>query len=111
VVAGRYIKEAIARGLTPRDPDGALLESLAAAAGHPVTGADKLLAAALGVDEGLRAKTSAGSTNPDAVIVILDDLAAEDRSCRAGWAARRAVVTAAAEQTDTLLAACATDPR
>jgi argininosuccinate lyase len=103
VIAGRYIRQAIDRGLAPAAPDGSLLAEIAAGLGYPVKHPAELLTATLGVDAGLRAKRSDGSTHPEAVAAML---AAQDKEFAAlaeQWALRRRAVTAAASRVDTLL--------
>jgi argininosuccinate lyase len=103
VIAGRYIRQAIDRGLAPAAPDGSLLAEIAAGLGYPVKQPAELLTATLGVDAGLRAKRSDGSTHPEAVAAML---AAQDKEFAAlaeQWALRRRAVTAAASRVDTLL--------
>jgi argininosuccinate lyase len=111
VIAGRYVKEAIARGLTPQTPDGDLLESIAVDAGHRLGATGAVLATALSVDEGLRAKSSAGSTHPDSVAVMLEEFAEGFQRCRDQWSTRRAVGVTTAEQVDALLYAASAGPR
>ena len=103
VIAGRYIKRAIEAGSTPAEPDGALLEAVAAEAGHPVRDGRALLAATLGVAEGLRAKRSAGSTHPDAVRAMLADQDAEAAELGKGWARRGRAGHDAATEVNALL--------
>lgn len=103
VIAGRYIKRALENGLVPTEPDGALLADVAAQAGHTVRDPKALLARTLGVDEGLRAKRSAGSTHPDAVRAMLAAQDAEAGALEARWAQRRQAGIEAAARVDALL--------
>ena len=57
IIAGRYIKAALDKGLAPADGDAALLSAIAEEAGHRLDGPEALLAASLSVEAGLRAKT------------------------------------------------------
>jgi argininosuccinate lyase len=100
VVAGRYVKRALELGIGPAEPDGALLAALAEEQGHRVPDPDALLAASLGVREGLRAKRSAGSTHPDSVRDLLAAQEAEYAELELWWQDRRSVAASAAEQVD-----------
>jgi argininosuccinate lyase len=105
VVAGRYVTAATRQGRTPAEPDGALLEAIAAEAGYPLAGADRLMAEAFDVDAGLRAKTSAGSTHPDRVRELLEDQEREYAGLSGSWRERAAVVSAAAARLEAELGA------
>jgi argininosuccinate lyase len=96
IVAGRYVKAAVDRGLLPADADAALLESLAKEAGYPVPDPAAMLGASFGVEEGIRAKKSAGSTNPDAVRATAQAQEIELAELADLWRARRAAVADAA---------------
>lgn len=100
VIAGRYVVAAIERELPPAKPDGALLASIAAEAGYQVDGGEALLAEAFTVVGALRAKRSAGSTNPRAVAELLDNLRREHDELAVWVQARQAVLRQAAENLD-----------
>jgi argininosuccinate lyase len=105
VIVGRYVKAALDKGLTPSEPDGTLLSVLAGEYGHEVTEPATLLAATLGVDHGLQAKRSSGSTNPDSVRVMLAMQANENARLAELWGARRSAAATAADRVDALLLA------
>jgi argininosuccinate lyase len=104
VIAGRYVVAAIERDLPPAKPDGALLVSIAAEAGYQVGDGEALgavlLAEAFSVPGALQAKRSAGSTNPRAVIELLDAQRREHDELAVWVQARRAVLRQAAEKLD-----------
>lgn len=104
IIAGRYVRAALERGLTPAAGDGALLASIAADSGHEIREPDVALAASFDVAQGLRAKRSAGSTHPDAVRELLDVQEQEYRRLAEEWDARQAVIATALERVDLLLA-------
>jgi argininosuccinate lyase len=104
VITGRYVTEALRRGLRPDTPDGALLEHLAAEAGHPLDHGDDLLTEAFAVDGALAVKRTQGSTNPDAVRAMLADQDAELRAAAATWADRARHVASAYTELDRVLA-------
>lgn len=93
VIAGRYVVAALERGVPPTEPDGELLDSLLAAAGHSAPDPAGLLSRSFDVDAALRAKRTPGSTHPDSVRRLL----ARQRSAYgeiAAWAnGRRAAVS------------------
>jgi len=100
VIAGRYVVAAIERDLPPAKPDGALLATIAAEAGHRVDGGEALLAGAFTVSGALQAKRSAGSTNPHAVAELLQACRREHAELAIWLQARRAVLQQAAENLD-----------
>jgi argininosuccinate lyase len=103
VIAGRYIRNALeANGSTTR-PDSELLEAAAAAHGAEVPHAAELLAAALAVDDGLRAKRTAGSTHPDEVRKLLTAQEADIDVVARQWLSRSQAVAAAASSVNALL--------
>lgn len=104
VIAGRYIKAALDKGLAPADGDAELLAAVAEEAGHRLGGPEALLAASLSVEAGLRAKTSVGSTHPDQVRAVLAELGAEQERLTEGWAERGTAARAAADRVAALLA-------
>ena len=104
IIAGRYIKAALDKGLAPADGDAALLSAIAEEAGHRLDGPEALLAASLSVEAGLRAKTSVGSTHPDQVRATLAELLGEHERLTGRWAERDAAVRAAADRVAALLA-------
>ncbi|MFE3828668.1 lyase family protein [Streptomyces sp. NPDC059092] len=104
VVAGRYVKHAVDRGLRADRPDAALLRTCAAEAGYEAEPAGELLTESFDVDRGLRAKNSEGSAHPDRVKDLLADEERELDRLGAEFtrgAERRA---AAARRLDALLA-------
>ncbi|MBC3839641.1 argininosuccinate lyase [Streptacidiphilus sp. 4-A2] len=103
VIAGRYVKQAMEKGLGPSEPDGGLLAAIAVDAGHRLPDAAALLAETLGVDQGLRAKQSQGSTHPDAVTAMLTAQAEDAAGLAEQWEARRRTGPEAADRTDSLL--------
>jgi argininosuccinate lyase len=100
VIAGRYVVAAIERDLPPAKPDGALLASIAADAGHRVDGGEALLAEAFTVSGALHAKRSAGSTNPRAVADLLKAQHREHDELAVWVQVRRAVLGRAADDLD-----------
>ncbi|GGU56623.1 lyase family protein [Kitasatospora aureofaciens] len=104
IIAGRYIKVALDKGLAPADGDAALLSAIAEEAGHRLAGPEALLAASLSVEAGLRAKTSVGSTHPEQVRATLTELLGEHERLTGRWAERDAAVRAAADRVAALLA-------
>ena len=100
VIAGRYVVAAIERDLPPAKPDGALLASIAADAGHRVDGGEALLAEAFTVSGALHAKRSAGSTNPRAVADLLNAQHREHDELAVWVQVRRAVLGRAADDLD-----------
>ncbi|GHF37095.1 argininosuccinate lyase [Kitasatospora xanthocidica] len=109
VIAGAYVRAAIAKGLTAATPDGPLLAAVAEEHGHRVPEPGALLAGSLDADRAVRVKRSTGSTHPDAVRAML---AAQDRGYRevAGqWRLRAETASAAAARVDALLADASTD--
>ncbi|GAA0928093.1 lyase family protein [Streptomyces rhizosphaericus] len=105
VISGRYIKRALEKGLRPAVPDGSLLATLCADAGYEVARTDALLVAAFDVDEGLRAKRSAGSAHPDEVRAMLADQDGEFAKLTEEWSRRERRSADAARQRDDLLTA------
>lgn len=103
IIAGRYVKAAVQKGLTPAAGDGALLAAIAAETGYQVLDPDAALTASFDVTAGLRAKRSAGSTHPDAVRELLAAQEQEFRRLTEEWEARQAAVTIAGERVDYLL--------
>jgi argininosuccinate lyase len=103
VIAGSYVKAALGKGLTPSEPDGALLAAIAGEHGHAVEEAGALLEATLGVDHGLRAKRSAGSTHPDSVREMLTAQLGEYARLSEQWSARRTAAEAAVDRVNALL--------
>ncbi|SDD36425.1 argininosuccinate lyase [Actinokineospora iranica] len=104
VVAGRYIVAAMARGLPPGEPDGALLEDIVRDAGFPLADGHELLAEAFDLDRALAAKRTAGSTGPGPVRSLLDRQRAELAQAEKWWAGQRAEVDGGRRRADRLLA-------
>jgi argininosuccinate lyase len=104
VIAGRYVKSALDKGLSPSNPDGELLAGIAHGYGYEVREPDELLIATLGVEEGLRAKRSTGSTHPDSMHALLAEHEEEYAVLAEHWHDRRAVVDVASERVEALLA-------
>ncbi|MFF8290568.1 argininosuccinate lyase [Streptomyces sp. NPDC016309] len=104
VAAGRYIVRAVARGLPPAEPDGALLDAVLAAEGYAADDAAGLLAEAMSVPGGLRAKRSDGSASPDSVRALLAGQDVAFGALEERWRRRRTAVEAAAAEVDRLLA-------
>ena len=104
VIAGGYVRTALARGLAPSDPDGCLLTAIAREHGCALADPGPLLAAALDVDDGLRAKRSAGSTHPDSVREMLTAQVAEYADLAGQWSARQATIASASGVVDGMLA-------
>lgn len=89
IIAGRYVKTSVERGLRPGEPDAALLCAAAAESGHVLDGGEDLgalLAEAFDVDLGLRAKQSAGSAHPQRVRELLAEQSEELDALDAAWA-------------------------
>lgn len=103
VVAGRYVAEAVARGLSPGEPDGALLAGLLAAEGSTVDDPAGVLAEAFDTDRALAAKRSAGSTAPREVRRMLARSTAELDDAAAWAGGHRAAVGTALSDVDTVL--------
>ncbi|MFI6809947.1 argininosuccinate lyase [Streptomyces luteogriseus] len=104
VVAGRYIVLAVERGLSPTEPDGALLDAVLAAEGHTAEDAADLLAESMSVPGALTAKRSDGSAHPNAVQSLLAAQETAFDALEKSWHGRRAGVEAAAADVDRLLA-------
>ncbi|MET9580285.1 argininosuccinate lyase [Streptomyces sp. DT199] len=104
VAAGRYIVQAVERGLSPAEPDGALLDAVLAAEGHTAQNAADLLAESMSVPGALTAKRSDGSASPDAVRSLLTDQETAFDALEKSWHGRRAGIDAAAAEVDRLLA-------
>ncbi|WP_447007987.1 argininosuccinate lyase [Saccharothrix isguenensis] len=103
VLAGRYVLDALERGLPPTRPDPELLESVLAEEGFAVEDPARLLVESFDTDRALRRMASAGSTHPDAVAVELTAQDAE-RERLAAWARKRSDgVRRAFTETDRLL--------
>ncbi|WP_051886286.1 argininosuccinate lyase [Streptomyces hygroscopicus] len=96
IIAGRYVRHAVRKGLTSGEPDAALLRDCAAESGCDLDGTGDigdigdLLTAAFDVDRGLRAKRSAGSAHPDRVRDLLAGQDTELDVLGAAWAERAA---------------------
>ena len=103
IIAGRYVKAALDKGLLPADADAELMRTIAAEAGFPVPDAAALLESSFGVHEGVRAKRSHGSTNPDAVLATAEAQKTELAGLAELWRARRDTIAAAAVRLDTRL--------
>ncbi len=103
VIAGRYIRDALEAGGSSARPDGGLLEAAAAAHGAEVRDAARLLTAAFAVEDGLRAKQTAGSTHPDEVRKLLASQEADLDDVEQQWLIRSRTVAAAAESVNALL--------
>nr|AGS49341.1 argininosuccinate lyase [uncultured bacterium esnapd2] len=103
VIAGRYIVAAVDKGLTPAQPDAALLRQVAEERGFVVSDAEQLLTQAFGVDKALSAKCTTGSAGPDSVRTMLDQQAAQFDAAERLWTDRRNRVTEAYAETDRLL--------
>jgi argininosuccinate lyase len=103
VIAGQYIREALKVGASPTRPNAGLLEDAAAKQGIAVLNAASLLTAAFDVDDGLRAKQTAGSTHPDQVRKLLASQEADIDGVELEWRSRSRTVAAAAEGIDDLL--------
>ncbi|MEU8874115.1 lyase family protein [Streptomyces javensis] len=88
IIAGRYVRHAVRKGMRAGEPDAALLRGCAAESGHDLDDVGDLLVDAFDVDRGLRAKQSAGSTHPDRVRDLLADQDAELDVLGAAWAER-----------------------
>jgi argininosuccinate lyase len=104
VVAGSYVRSALEAGLVPSELDSTLLARLARQHGYELSETAAQLGATLSVDYGLHAKRSAGSAHPDSVAAMLAEQAQECSRLAEQWAARGAVVTAAADGVRDLLA-------
>jgi argininosuccinate lyase len=100
VIAGRYVKQAVERGLQADHPDPALLKASGREAGFEVGNAAALLAVAFDIDEGLRAKRSDGSAHPDAVMAVLLAQQQQMAEQRERWRQRARTVAQAAEAVD-----------
>lgn len=100
VIAGRYVKAAVERGLTPSQADASLLTASAREHGYPIDDAAAVLAGVFDVDAGLRAKRSAGSTHPDSVRAMLAAQAAEFDEQETLWNQRAATLDEAARSVD-----------
>ncbi|GLW90342.1 argininosuccinate lyase [Actinokineospora globicatena] len=104
VVVGAFITASLRRRTEPGAADPALLESIAADHGYPITGTEDAVRAAFDVDHALVVKTSAGSTHPDRVRDLLAAQRAEhDRRTRE-LDERRERATAVDDRVDALLA-------
>ncbi|MEU0131319.1 lyase family protein [Streptomyces sp. NPDC006289] len=101
IVAGRYVRRAVEKGLRADRPDAELLRACAAESGHEAEPADLLLAESFDIDRGLRAKRSAGSVHPDRVGELLADEERELRRLDAEWSRRATRRTEAARRLDT----------
>jgi argininosuccinate lyase len=101
VLAGRYIVAAMEQGLPPSKPDGELLARLAE--GHTIADPAGLLAEAFDVDKALHAKTTTGSTHPDAVAHLLAAHQTDYAEHARWWEDRREHVRAALSTIDTQL--------
>ncbi len=95
VIAGRYIVQAMERGLPPSKPDGDLLEAVASERGHTVGDAQRLLTEAFDVDKALRVKRSVGSTHPDRVASLAREQRASFDHLSREWQHRRDTIEAA----------------
>lgn len=105
VIAGRYVKAAVDRGLPPGQGDPALLEAGGHELGQVVKDAGTLLADAFDVEAGLRAKRSDGSTHPDSVRAVLAAQAEEFSGLEALWHRRVATLAEAAGSVEAHFAA------
>ncbi|GAA3716097.1 argininosuccinate lyase [Streptomyces tremellae] len=105
VISGRYVKRALEKGLRPAEADATLLAALCAQEGYEAEGTGALLAVAFDVDEGLRAKRSAGSAHPDEVRAALVGQEGELTRLAGEWSLRARRSTDAARRQDDLLAA------
>ncbi|MER7769124.1 lyase family protein [Kitasatospora sp. NPDC096140] len=104
VIAGAYVRAAIAKGLPAATPDGPLLAAIAEEHGHRVPEPAEMLSGSLDADKAVRVKHSAGSTHPDAVRTML---AAQERGFREvseQWRLRGEAADVAAARVDALLA-------
>lgn len=98
VIAGRYVKQAIQRGLEPGHPDPGLLEAVAREDGFTVPEAAASLVAAFDVGRGLRVKRSAGSVHPDAVNALLLRQVERTAEERERWQQRARALAQGAEE-------------
>lgn len=105
IIAGRYVRHAVEKGLRPDRPDAALLRTCATESGYDVGPAEELLAEAFDVDRGLYAKQSEGSAHPDRVRDLLASQESELDALQDQFAHRAERRAAAAVHRDTLLAA------
>lgn len=88
VVVGDYITAAIDRGLTPAQPDPALLEAVAKNRGHEIDDAAGMLARAFDPGNGVYGKQPTGSAHPAAVVELLDEQAEQAAALAACWRLR-----------------------
>lgn len=105
IVAGRYIKRAVERGLEADTPDPGLLRACADESGYEAEPAAKLLAESFDVDRGLRAKRSAGSAHPDSAGELLAGEVRELDRLDVEWSHRTALRAAAGRGLETSLTA------
>ncbi|HEU4965772.1 MAG TPA: lyase family protein [Bacilli bacterium] len=89
VASGRYIVEALERGLLPTQPDGDLLKEICAEQGYLVEDTEALLQQAFDVDQSLYGKRTSGSVHPQEMRELQAAQEAERAHLQAQWAARR----------------------
>ncbi|MFE3741852.1 argininosuccinate lyase [Streptomyces sp. NPDC059134] len=104
IIAGRYVRHAVDRGLSAGRPDPALLRACAAESGHTAEPAGDLLAESFDIDRALRAKRSEGSAHPDRVRDLLADQERELKRLEAEFTGRAAHRAAVAGHLSALLA-------
>jgi len=109
VVAGGYIVEAMARGLSPQAPDAALLAEVARGRGYEISLSEAELGRVFSVDEGLSAKRTPGSANPRAVRGLLAEQGADLAFLGREWTARRKVLSEARRRLAAILSRTASE--
>ncbi len=90
---GRYITAAMADGLSPYPGDEELLHNISVRHGHHLKNGGELLSRSFDPNSVLSVKRSYGSTHPDSVALLLNELGDELQQLTEEWHARQVRAT------------------
>ncbi|WP_085066636.1 argininosuccinate lyase [Catenuloplanes japonicus] len=93
VIAGAYITAAMADGLSPYPGDEELLHNISVRHGHHLKNGGELLSRSFDPNSVLSVKRSYGSTHPDSVALLLNELGDELQQLTEEWHARQVRAT------------------